>query len=235
MSRRATPIINPYSIKDLSVRQAFIAVKDAIDRLEGASTDPSLKNIRVQDLLDFEILKVDSNGKGYSAANPTVADIVPSIATNLFVEGRDTTAPTASWSAAVYEGHSYTEIYSSATDDIDTSSLVGTSTGSSQRVTSVGDVSADLFFWIRHVNIYGKFGPYNATDGTNWVVSSSGSGTPSNPDKSIQFNDGGVFGGEAGFEYDKATDTQTVGKIVVANESIAYSNVDLNKRVAMAY
>lgn len=37
-----------------------------------------------------------------------------------------------------------------------------------------------------------------------------GGGSPGGADKNIQYNDGGAFGGKAGFEYDKTTNTQTV-------------------------
>jgi hypothetical protein len=52
---------------------------------------------------------------------------------------------------------------------------------------------------------------YNATTGKweNGTVS-GGSGTPGGSDTQVQFNDGGAFGGEAGFTYNKTTDTVTV-------------------------
>jgi len=52
---------------------------------------------------------------------------------------------------------------------------------------------------------------YNSTTGKweNGTVS-GGSGTPGGSDTQVQFNDGGAFGGEAGFTYNKTTDTVTV-------------------------
>jgi hypothetical protein len=44
----------------------------------------------------------------------------------------------------------------------------------------------------------------------------SGGGTPTAPDTSVQFNDGGAFGGDAGLTYNKTTDTLTAGSVVFA-------------------
>lgn len=51
--------------------------------------------------------------------------------------------------------------------------------------------------------------------GGGWQLISGGGGGGSvaGADKQIQFNDGGAFGAEAGFEYDKTTDTLTVVKV----------------------
>jgi hypothetical protein len=55
------------------------------------------------------------------------------------------------------------------------------------------------------------------TDGAGFLVSaaalcgSGGSGTPGGADTQIQFNDGGVFGGESDFTWNKTTNTMTVG------------------------
>lgn len=49
-----------------------------------------------------------------------------------------------------------------------------------------------------------------------WVEMSGGGGSVAGSDKQVQFNDGGSFGAEAGFEYDKTTNTLTVAK---TNES----------------
>ena len=50
-----------------------------------------------------------------------------------------------------------------------------------------------------------------------WVVQSGGGGSVAGSDTQVQFNDGGSFGGDAGFTYNKNTDTATVGKIVTTN------------------
>ena len=47
-------------------------------------------------------------------------------------------------------------------------------------------------------------------------IAGGGGGAVAGSDKQVQFNDGGAFGAEAGFEYDKTTNTLTVAKV---NES----------------
>ena len=42
-----------------------------------------------------------------------------------------------------------------------------------------------------------------------------GGGTPGGADTQVQFNDGGAFGGDAGFTYVKGTDTLTLGNLVL--------------------
>jgi len=173
MVRRATGVLNPYDIKDVQTRQALIAVKDALDRLEGASTDQNLKNVRIQDLIDLKVLKVDSNGKDYSAANPTVADIVPVTPSQLYISGRGTPVASLTWSIPLYEGHKLTEIYSSPTDNRNTATLIGTSADSGGNVRVINGVNDDIYFWVRFVNIYDRFGPFNAVSGTLWTGSQS--------------------------------------------------------------
>lgn len=61
------------------------------------------------------------------------------------------------------------------------------------------------------------------TLGTNLSLSgttlnASGGGTPAGADKQVQYNDGGAFGAEAGFEYDKAIDELTVPGITISQD-----------------
>ena len=57
----------------------------------------------------------------------------------------------------------------------------------------------------------------SATNRTITFASSGGggTGTPGGTDTQVQFNDGGAFGGDAGFTYNKTTDTLTVTNIEV--------------------
>ena len=47
------------------------------------------------------------------------------------------------------------------------------------------------------------------------LVSSSGGGAIGGSDTQVQFNDGGSFGGDAGFVYNKTTNTATIGALVL--------------------
>jgi hypothetical protein len=63
------------------------------------------------------------------------------------------------------------------------------------------------------VNLAGSLYKYASSA---WAVIGGGSGSAAGSDKQIQYNNGGAFGAEAGFEYDQATNTLTVAKV---NES----------------
>ena len=52
-----------------------------------------------------------------------------------------------------------------------------------------------------------------------WVAQSGGGGTPGGSDTQVQFNDGGSFGGDSGFTYNKTTDELTVGSVTTTGAS----------------
>lgn len=55
----------------------------------------------------------------------------------------------------------------------------------------------------------------------NVINNEGGGGSPGGSSTQVQFNDSGVFGGDAGFTYDKTTDTATlVGGVVVGNTGL---------------
>lgn len=51
-------------------------------------------------------------------------------------------------------------------------------------------------------------------DGNLLIVASGGSNSPGGADTNVQFNDGGTFGGDSGFTYNKTTDVVTVAGAV---------------------
>lgn len=59
---------------------------------------------------------------------------------------------------------------------------------------------------------------------------SGGGGTPGGSDTQVQFNDGGSFGGDAGFTYNKTTDTVTVAGDVLADR-LALEDSDSSHRL----
>lgn len=63
------------------------------------------------------------------------------------------------------------------------------------------------------VNVAGALYKY---DSGAWAAVGAGGGGVSGSDKQVQYNDGGVMGAEAGFEYDKTVNTLSVPKV---NES----------------
>ncbi len=55
-------------------------------------------------------------------------------------------------------------------------------------------------------------------DGTVSLDTGGGGGTPGGSDTYVQFNDGSAFGGDAGFTYDKTTDTLSTGILSLATD-----------------
>jgi hypothetical protein len=55
---------------------------------------------------------------------------------------------------------------------------------------------------------------YTFPDASGTLALTSDLLTPGGSDTEVQFNDGGAFGGDAGFTYNKTTDTLTVGQII---------------------
>ena len=51
----------------------------------------------------------------------------------------------------------------------------------------------------------------NGSGGTTWATASGGGGTPGGSDTQVQFNDGGAFGGDSGFTFDKTNNTLGLG------------------------
>lgn len=68
----------------------------------------------------------------------------------------------------------------------------------------------------------------------NYVDSSLGTvggGTPGGSDTHVQFNDGGAFGGDAGFLYNKTTNVLSVGADIKANNDATASTTNLNPQI----
>lgn len=107
--------------------------------------------------------------------------------------------------------------------------IVGNADGIATAVPMTGDSTIDNTGRVIGVAIQGNAvknaAPSNGnvltwvTANSRWepVAPSGGGGTPGGADKNIQYNDGGAFGGEAGFEYDKATNKMTAPDIIVSN------------------
>lgn len=55
----------------------------------------------------------------------------------------------------------------------------------------------------------------------------SASATPSGANTQVQFNDGGVFGGDSGLTYNKTTDSLSVGSVVFGNTSFSPTFINL--------
>ena len=88
----------------------------------------------------------------------------------------------------------------------------------------------------------GNNGYFLQTDGAGsltWAPATGGNGgngTPGGANTQVQFNDAGVFGGDAGFVYDKVANAMTVGNITTANITADYIvlNWDVTANVVFA-
>ena len=72
-------------------------------------------------------------------------------------------------------------------------------------------------------------GKFNYYTGSAWseIGGGGGGGTPGGSTTQVQFNDGGAFAGDAGFTYDKTTDTATIGSLSLT--TIANATTDTDK------
>ena len=72
-------------------------------------------------------------------------------------------------------------------------------------------------------------GKFNYYTGSTWseIGGGGGAGTPGGSDTQVQFNDGGSFAGDAGFTYNKTTDTATIGSLNLT--TIANATTDTDK------
>jgi len=117
----------------------------------------------------------DLQNAGLAAVNPRTGDLeanvtessgcsIPGAPTGLIVTGAMTTVLLEWEEVSDADCHSYTEVWRSDVDDLGVAVLIGTARGV-MYPDAVGS-QASAYYWIRHVNIDGNEGPYNATGGT---------------------------------------------------------------------
>jgi len=59
----------------------------------------------------------------------------------------------------------------------------------------------------------------DGSGGAAWEAASGGGGTPGGSDTQVQFNDGGAFGGDSGFTFNKTAKTLTLGGATITTSS----------------
>lgn len=127
------------------------------ESLFGAGVDRALT---VKDLLNAGIVGVTPGG---TVTPPGGVIGTPPTPTNLAASGAlDNIILT--WDPPVYNGHAFTEIWTSGTDNLGEAVLLAVASGAIYS-DNVGS-SATKYYWIRFVNVLGTAGKFNSTDGT---------------------------------------------------------------------
>ena len=150
------------------------AIKEILEVREGQRGSPLDKAVTFRDLFEQGIVALNIDGNAFvnkpggSVVPPpsnggTIDQTPPPAATGLRADGA-LASIIVTWDKPVYGAHSHTEVWSSATDDIGTATLVGTSP--SQIYVDVVGTGSVRYYWIKWVSKFPVTGPFNKTSGT---------------------------------------------------------------------
>lgn len=138
-------------------------LRNFIDRVrEAFNATGNDRIITVRDLVRGGIASSGPGGSVVPVDDTAVYGTPPALA-NLAASGALANI-ILTWDAPRYAGHAYAEIWSSATNNIATASLLGTSQGTIY-VDNVG-AAATKYYWARFVNLNEVFGSFNSAVGT---------------------------------------------------------------------
>jgi len=155
--------------------QVLDAIKETVEMMLGRrGTSNTLKQlVTVNDLYTAGMANVQASDGSVLSYDDTAAPgavlvargegqgVVgtPSAPTGLIATGT-TVNMIIEWDQPDYSGHWRTEIWRSASNDLGTASKIGTSR-TLLYFDALGTTNTTRYYWIRHVNIAGKAGPYN--------------------------------------------------------------------------
>jgi len=212
-----------------------------LDRLrEMVSGGGSDRFVSLSELTSAGIASTDGAGNvkppaaGYVAAPPAPTGLVAVAAIRNVI---------LNWDAAMYSGHSHTEVWGASSDNIGQAVLLG---------MTPGDVYADelgpgltRYYWVRFVNVSNIAGPYNAVSGVSastpadlaytMDVLAEAYGTNSEA-PFFQLDTATTIGGvtipagtymKAAFIYDAAITNAKIGNLAVDDAKVA--NLTVNK------
>lgn len=155
-------------------KQMLTAIKEILEVREGQRGSNLDRTVTFRDLFEQGVVALNIDGKAYY--NAPAGPIVPGPSNGGAIDQTPPPPPTGlkaagalasiilTWDNPTYGAHSHTEVWSSATDDLGTATLVGTSP-SRLYVDMVG-TGTKRYYWIKWVSKFPVTGPFNSTDGT---------------------------------------------------------------------
>jgi hypothetical protein len=152
------------------LRQYLTSIGEALEIRLGRKGDPRDRAVTLRELTDDSLSGVNlrvGNVTTTGPANDPSADFPVTPVGFLVTGGFSYIYLRWNWPGQSYSGHAQTEIWRNTVDD-------RTTAGGNQRIgvapgtTFVDRVGSDasFYYWIRHVNVNGVEGPFNATAGT---------------------------------------------------------------------
>ncbi|MEL0013966.1 MAG: hypothetical protein VW715_02075, partial [Rhodospirillales bacterium] len=152
------------------LRQYLTSLGEALEIRLGRKGDPRDRAVTLRELTDGGLSGVNLRVGTVTTTGPQddpSADFPVAPVGFIVTGGFSYISLRWNWPGQSYSGHSYTEIWRNTVDD-------RTEAGGNQRVgispgtTFIDRVGSDasFYYWIRHVNVNGQEGPFNATAGT---------------------------------------------------------------------
>lgn len=150
--------------------------RESIETLTGKRGDPLDKAVTYRDLLESGIgilsgSGILSGGGGLKKPpdKPTAKD--PTTPTNLTATGMFS-GIFLDWNFVAYDGHGYTEIWRTTSNNLGNAMLIGT-TSAKVYIDYITTPNTTFYYWVRNVNVDGKFSPFNATSGASAQIATS--------------------------------------------------------------
>lgn len=181
-NKDALPIPNvPTTVTDTNQRMFMEAIRTALTLLTNQQGKLAKSAVLFEDLADLGFIELQDMGTGGVPSNTYARTIPPSeqsYSTDVPPQPTSLTLTASINSIIVDFGGwdldaadvEYTEIYRNTVDDIDTATLVGTSSGQEFLDDTIQDANT-YYYWVRNVSSSGIQGLYNALAGTSIALS----------------------------------------------------------------
>jgi|GEM_PF-1932022 len=156
-----------------AMRAYLETLAEAIDIRLGRRGDPVDRAVTLRELINSGLakeLRANPFDPNNPADNPGFIDPTKAVITDIPLRPTNFTASGAysvincAWDFANYSDHAQTEIHSHTSNSLGDATLTGVATGRTY-LDPVGS-GVTRYYWIRHINTAGTFGPWNSTSGT---------------------------------------------------------------------